>query len=123
MQETARQRREDEIGKQEAIQCKIHKNCMQTTYPAGLYRLLKRRMQKQKSREERCESKKKLQDLSRQNWVRFTPRIPALWDVNKSQLIQYGSIRLCHLVELVLCANCPHRHHHPHYHHHHHHQQ
>ena len=62
---------------------------LQTEYPRDLYRSL-RRCIVSKTDTERNSFKLHLRDLAQQNWFRYMPRAPALWDVDKTLLIRFG---------------------------------
>ena len=62
---------------------------LQTEYPRDLYRSLRRAIVS-KTEAERNSFKLQPRDLAQQNWFRYMPRVPALWDVDKTLLVRYG---------------------------------
>lgn len=82
----------DAARRQNRHQLKAEQKWLQTDYPPALVRKL-RRFWGHKSDADKDAFSEKLKDLSKQNWFRYFPKLPAMWEPDKNILIKYADCR------------------------------
>ena len=91
-QETLRWRREEVARRQELLLWRAQQRWYQTEYPRALASRLVSSMAA-KPPQARAAFVRMLQLMATQNWFRFIPRLPHLWEPDKSLLIRCGECR------------------------------
>jgi len=104
-QEQLQWRREEIARRQELEVWKAQQRWLQTEYPSALASQLVRSMAAREPRA-RATFVRSLQLMATQNWFRFIPRLPLLWEPDKSLLIRCGEVRPFdgHVPRSVRCA-------------------
>jgi len=104
-QENMRWRREELARRQELLLWKAQQKWYQTEYPCALASQLVRKIGS-KSPQARTDFVKMLKGMAAQNWFRFIPRLPMLWDPDKNFLVRCGEVRPFdgHVPRSVRCA-------------------
>ena len=92
LQTTAQLQLEERSRQAARAKSRAEQKWLQLEYPVDLAMQMSRRT-KRMSTDAKTSFKNKLKDLAGQNWFRFMPRVPELWEIDKTLLIRYTDVR------------------------------